>query len=103
VEADEPVAASLGDRRATRIDLRVPSDLDLQACRLWPAGFEGVQVWFAEISDKYFVLLPDAEASVYILELDGERQVFLTQHRTATSASDLAELEAILASIRFEP
>lgn len=40
-------------------------------------------------ADKYFVLLPDGIASVYIVNVDGQRQVFLTQYRSATSDEDL--------------
>ena len=37
-----------------------------------------------------------------MLDIDGRRQVFLTQYRSATSAEDIAELQAILDSIRIE-
>jgi hypothetical protein len=62
----------------------------------------GLQIWYSLPTDKYFVLLPDGIASVYIVDVDGQRQVFLTQHRSATSDEDSRELQAILDSIHIE-
>jgi hypothetical protein len=39
---------------------------------------------------------------VCIVDVDGQRQVFLTQYRSATSDEDLRELQAILDSIHIE-
>jgi hypothetical protein len=100
-EASDPVDTTVGGHPATRIDLTTPQTLDLQSCRLADAGVLGLQVWYSARADKYFVLLPDGVASAYILDVGGQRQVFLTQHRAATSASDLAELQGILDSIRI--
>jgi hypothetical protein len=80
-------------------DLTVPERVDLEACR--SEGI-GLQIWYSPPADKYFVLLGDGIASVYIVDVDGERQVFLTQHRSATSEEDLRELQAILGSILIE-
>ena len=41
--------------------------------------------------------------TVYIVDVDGTRQVIYTMYLPGTSAANLAELEQILASIRFEP
>jgi hypothetical protein len=46
--------------------------------------------------------LPDGIASFYILDVDGQRQVFLTQYRSATSDEDVVELQTILDSIHIE-
>jgi hypothetical protein len=77
----------------------IPEDLDLMAC-----SFEGVglQVWYSPAADKYFVLLAEANASAYIVDIDGRRQVFLTQYRSATSDEDVRELQAVLDSIHIE-
>lgn len=48
------------------------------------------------------MLLADGFASVHIVDVDGERQVFLTQYRSATSDEDLRELQVVLDSIRIE-
>ena len=81
--ASGPVDTTLGGYPASRIDLTVPEGFDLKACRLEGAG---LQIWFSHPTDDYFVLVPDGIASVYIVDVDGRRQVFLTQHTSATSA-----------------
>ncbi len=48
------------------------------------------------------MLILDGIASVYVVDVDEQRQVFLTQHRPATSEQDLRELQAILDSIHIE-
>lgn len=95
----QPVRTMLGGLPATRIDLTIPEHVDVSRCRMAPAG---LQIWYSEPADKYFVLLRDATASVYVVDVDGERQVFLTQIGSTASASDRAELEAVLDSIRIQ-
>ena len=62
----------------------------------------GLQIWYSAPADKYFVLLADGIASVYVVDVDGQRQVFLTQYRSATSDEDVRELQTILDSIHLE-
>lgn len=62
----------------------------------------GLQIWYSAPADKNFVLTDDGIASVYILDVNGERQVFLTQHGSITSDEDSAELQTVLDSIRIE-
>ena len=100
-EVSEPVETTLGDHPAIRVDLTVPADFDLEECRLFDAGVEGLQIWHSVPADKYFVLLREMTASVYILDVDGERQVFLAGYNTATSEDDRAELQTVLDSIRI--
>jgi hypothetical protein len=95
-----PVDTALGGYPATRIDLSLPRRLQHRDCFLGPGT--GVQVWYSEPADKYFVLLPDAVASVYVVDVDGRRQVFLAQVGNPRSAADRAELQKVLDSIRFE-
>lgn len=97
-----PVETTLGGYPATRIDLRVPKSLDLETCRLADDGDLGLQIWYSEPADNYFVLFPGAVASVYILDVDRERQVFVTQNRSPNSPAASAELQAVLDSIRIE-
>ena len=98
--ASGPVETTFGGYPAIRIDVTAPEGVDLKACNLQGIG---LQIWYSPPADKYFVLLPDGIASVYIVDVDGQRQVFLTQYRSATSDEDLRELQAILDSIRIEP
>lgn len=48
------------------------------------------------------MLVPEGVAGVYIVDVDGQRQVFLTQHKSATSDKDVRELQAVLDSIHIE-
>jgi hypothetical protein len=98
-KASGPVDTTLGGYPATRIDLTVPKGFDLQPCNLEGAG---LQIWYSLPADKYFVLLADGIASVYIVDVGGQREVFLTQYRSATSEEDSRELQAILDSIHIE-
>jgi hypothetical protein len=94
----KPVPTTLGGYPAIQIDLRVPKRLELAECRLAPWG---LQIWYSEPADKYFVLLPDATARVYVLDVDGKRQVFLAQVGDPASADDRAELQTVLDSIHI--
>lgn len=98
--ASGPVRTTLGGHPATRVDFAVPDGFDVRACRMQGAG---LQIWYSPPADKHFVLLPDGRASAYILDVGGQRQVFLTQYRAMTSDEDLAELQAILDSVRIDP
>jgi hypothetical protein len=91
-----------GGYPATRLDLRIPKRADLDRCQMAEYGFTGLQVWYSESADKYFVLLPGAVATVYVVDVAGERQVFLTQVGNPDSEADLAELETVLDSIDIE-
>lgn len=100
--SSEPERTTLGGYPAVRIDLEVPHNLDLEKCRLADDDVMGLQVWYSVPADKYFVLLPHAAASVYVVDVDGQRQVFLTQVSNHASAADRAELQAVLDSIHIE-
>ncbi len=97
--ATGPETTTLGGYPATRIDLRVPEGFDLTPCNL---GDIGLQIWYSSPADKYFVLLADATISVYVIDVNGQRQVFLAGSRSATSEEDVAELQTVLDSIRIE-
>jgi hypothetical protein len=97
--ATEPVDTTLGGLPAKRIELTIPDDLDTAACRMG----EHLQIWYSPPVDKYFVLLGDGTASVYILDVNGERQVFLRQYRAGAEAEDISEMQTIIESIRIDP
>ena len=100
--ATKPVRTTIGGLPATRIDLEVPKGADLRSCFLADFGPPGLQIWFSNPTDKYFVLMPDCTACVYVVDVDGERQVFLTQHGPAASDEDLRELQSMLDSIHID-
>jgi hypothetical protein len=97
-----PVTTNLGGYPATRVDLRVPKGLDLESCRMAGAGALALQIWYSEPADNYFVLFAGAVASVYILDVGAERQVFVAQNRSPDSPEATTELEAVLDSIRIQ-
>ena len=96
--ASAPVDTTLGGYPAIRIDLTVPKGFDLKPCNLPDA----LQVWFSGRADRYVTLLPREIASMYIVDVDGQRQVFQTFYGPATSGEDVRELRAILDSIHIE-
>ena len=98
----EPVQTTIGGLPATRIDLEVPKGADLRSCFLADFGRPGLQVWFSKPTQTYFVLMPGYTASIYVVDVDGERQVFLTQHGPAASNEDLRELQSMLDSIHID-
>jgi hypothetical protein len=91
---------SLGGYPAILINLDISKNLDLRACNL---EGKGLQIWYSAPADAYFVLLSDGFAQVYILNVDGQRQVFVAQHRAAASRKDLRQLGNVLDSIQIEP
>ena len=95
----DPVADTVGGHPATRIDLDYPGSKPLSNCRLSTTpGTEpgGLQVW-----SGYFVFFPAERASVYVVDVGGRAQVFVTRTRDGASAGDRAELQSILDSISF--
>ncbi|HET9259437.1 MAG TPA: hypothetical protein VFP42_04840 [Acidimicrobiia bacterium] len=98
--ASGPMETSLGGLPAKRIDLTMADDPETATCNIDLPG--NVQIWHSAPVDKFFVLLADATASVYILDVNGERQVFLTQVSAGTRAEDIAEMQTIIDSIRID-
>jgi hypothetical protein len=103
--ATAPTDVTLGGYPAKRVELSIPADLDRAACD------EGViRTWVAPGEDTALVndtenlgMHPGQLNVVYIVDVNGDRLVIDTWHMPGTSAADLAELDAILASMRIEP
>ena len=98
-DASGPVDLTIGGYPAIRIDMSAEPGLDAASCRL-PGG---LQIWADSTENDFFVLPADGIGSVYITDVEGERVVIAAGGNTDSSAADLAELDAILASITFEP
>jgi hypothetical protein len=94
-----PVETTFGGYPATRIDLSVPKGFDLSGCDVKDIG---LRIWYSAPADKNFVLLRDAVMSVYIMDVNGERQVFLAGSRAGTSNADRRELQTVLDSVHVE-
>lgn len=98
--ASRPVHTTLGGYPAIRIDMTVPEGFDLKPCNVADIGLE---IWYSRRADKHFVLLRDGIATVYIVDIVGRRQVFLTQHnKAATSDEDVREVQTVLDSIHID-
>jgi hypothetical protein len=99
--AAEPVGLSIGGYAGVRVDMSGDADLDAASCRVPNV----LQIWANEAETDFFAIGPDivSASSVYIVDVEGERVVITAGGNTDASATDLAELDAIIASIRFEP
>jgi hypothetical protein len=103
--ASAPTDVTLGGYPAKRVELSIPTDLDRATCD------EGViRTWVAPGEDTALVnetenlgMHPGQLNVVYIVDVNGDRLVIDTWHMPGTSAADLAELDAILASMRITP
>lgn len=105
--ATAPTDVALGGYPAKRVELSIPADLDRATCD------EGViRTWVAPGEDTTHVnktdnlnlgMHPGQLNVVYIVDVNGDRLVIDTWHMPGTSAADLAELDAILASMRIGP
>jgi hypothetical protein len=90
---------TLGGYRGKKIEYSAPSDLDLTSCdeglysRWQPAGSNDWGGWVAAAGQRN---------AVYIIDVDGQRLVIDTFSLPDASTADLAELDQIIASIRFE-
>jgi hypothetical protein len=96
VEKSNPVEVTLGGFPAWKIVGRLPD-----AC---PEPAEGVTLW-ANADGTVYVPLEgsDGLTSFYVVDVNGKRLVIAASgYRTAT-ADDIAERDAILATIRIEP
>jgi hypothetical protein len=98
--ATGPVDTTLGGLPAKRIDLTVEDGPDTETCNVDVPG--NLQIWHSDRSDDWFVLFGDGAASVYIFEVNGERQVLRTQYAAGAKTEDINELQEIVESIRFD-
>ncbi|MDF2733434.1 MAG: hypothetical protein K0S97_57 [Chloroflexota bacterium] len=102
--ATAPTDVMLGGFPATRIELSIPADIDMATCD------EGVmRTWVAPGGDtaldngtENLGMHPGQLNVVYIVDVSGDRLVIDTWHMPDTSATDLAELDGVLASMRIE-
>jgi hypothetical protein len=92
---------TLGGYRAKRIVLTVPADVDLATCReesySWWNHRDEPTGWGPRIFGQARV------DTVYVLDIDGTRQVVTAGYLPNSTAADRAEQDQIVASIRFEP
>ncbi len=91
----EPVQTTLGGRPATHIELTVDDELPCPANSFYLAADEqGIY---------FFVDGPGQVVRTWVLDLDGTRVVAWAFHFPEATAEGLAEEQAILDSVEFEP
>jgi hypothetical protein len=98
LELADPVDITIGDRPGRSFELTVPPTVDVTACDP-PMG---LQVWL-DRSGSYLVLAAEVPARVVMADLEDGRFMLELSRRETTPPDDVAEFEAILASISFEP
>lgn len=94
-----PVDVAIGGRSWKVIEVTVPAEVDVEECDP-PIG---LQIWLDRGGNKYFVAGHESAARVYTVDVDSARFVVVAFHRPTSAPEDIAEMEAILASIEFEP
>jgi hypothetical protein len=96
VAVEGPSEVTLGGYSGQRVDITAPAAAEVEGCAV-----PGLQLWRDE-AGNWFVVLPDWQSSIYIVDVDGERLVLATQYPASAPAADLAELEAVIESIGFQ-
>lgn len=96
--ASTPSDVTIGGYTGKRIELSLPDGLDIGSC-------EGQQYWrWTERGSQGggHVYLDGQRDILYVLDLDGLRAVIAVIYQEGTSEADLAEVDDLVASIRFE-
>jgi hypothetical protein len=92
---------TLGGYRGKKIEFSIPSDFDQSSCD------EGLFSRWEAVSEPGdwggWIYGGGMRNAVYIIDVDGQRLVIDTMSLPAASATDLAEFDQLIASIRFEP
>lgn len=102
VETTSPTVTTIGGRPANRLEISLAADADLSACdqgfmRLWPdAGPTGPD-------ERYgWPIAAGQMLTVYVVDLDGAPQLIIASRKPDSSDTDVAELQQVIESIRFE-
>jgi hypothetical protein len=94
-----PTDVTLGGYPATRLEFNVPADFDASICdgsllRLWPDAGPNENLGLP--------IYPGQTTTVYVVDLNGEAMLVIAVRKEGSSVSDVAELQGIVDSIRFE-
>ena len=99
-----PTEVTIGGHPGKKVELSIPADVDIATCDKWD-GLPVFARWSPPLHPPMggpWTYGSGQRNTVYILDVEGTRQVIDTMYLPGTSAANLAELEQILASIRFE-
>ena len=103
--ATAPTDVTIGGHPGKKVDLSIPAEVDVGTCDK-EGGFPVFGRWSpaaAPLHGAPWTYGNGQHETVYIVDVDGTRQVVDTMYLPGTSAANLDELEQVLASIRFEP
>jgi hypothetical protein len=104
-DASPPADVIVGGFQGKKVELSIPTDLDVTKCDS-DGDFPIFGRWQA--ADDSYGAAPwtfgnGQHNTVYVVDVNGTRQVIDTMYLPGASAADRAELDQIVASIRFEP
>ncbi len=104
-DASPPIDVMLGGYPGKKVELSIPEAVDVETCDAQD-GSPVFGRWSGPNSPSFagpWTYGDGQRNTVYIIDVDGTRQVIDTMYLPGTSEANLAELDQILASIRFEP
>jgi hypothetical protein len=97
----EPTDVTVGDFPAKRLELSVPTDLDVSTCL-----FGAIKNWPDPGPNESGGLCcggPGFVDVVYVIDINGKALAVVARHVPGSSPQDLAELQSIVDSIKIEP
>ena len=104
--ASPPIAVTVGGHPGMKVELSIPADLDISTC-----DSDGDSPifgrWYTNVPDSTFGAQPytldkGQHNTIYIIDVDGTRQVIDAMYLPNASAADRAELDQVVSSITFE-
>jgi len=103
--ASPPIAVTVGGHPGKKVELSIPQGVDVTKCDS-DGNFAIFGRWLA--AGQRYGAAPwtygnGQHNTVYIIDVDGTRQVIDSMFLPGTSTADRAEIDQIVASIRFEP
>jgi hypothetical protein len=104
-DASPPTPVTVGGHPGMKVELSIPKGIDVDKCdsdgdfAVFGRWYTGAQL---DVGASPWTYGNEQHNTVYIVDVDGTRQVIDTMYLPGTSAADLAELDQIVASIRFE-
>jgi hypothetical protein len=104
--ASPPVSVTVGGHPGKKVELSTPADLDVATeCDSDGGGSDGIFGRF--VFDRGYSAAPYTHGigqhqTIYILDVDGMRQVIDVMYLPGASPADRAEQDQIVASIRFQ-
>jgi hypothetical protein len=103
--ASPPTDVTVGGHPGKKVEWSIPEDLDMATCDRDGGGSDPIFGRF--VIDRGYGTEPYVHGvgqrnTFYIVDVDGRRQVIDAMYLPGTSAADRAELDQIVASIRFE-